>query len=285
MFNTLITTDELASACGTAGRRRSATCATTSRNRTPGARRSTAPATSPARCSCTSTATCRRRRPAPTAAIRCLRPKPRRRLFGRLGIAAGKQVVAYDQGGGTFAARLWWMLRWLGHDAVAVLDGGYAKWTAEGRAVDDRRRGARARAVRDRAASRRPSTRPASMASLARQTLLLIDARAPERFRGETEPLDPVAGHIPGARNRPYTHQSQCRRHVQAPGVPARRVRRAARRRAARPRRPPMRVRRHRVPQHARDGRSPGLHGTRLYPGSWSEWCADPARPVADGAR
>ena len=202
--------------------------------------------------------------------------------FGRLGIAAGKQVVAYDQASGMFASRLWWMLRWLGFDAVAVLDGGYAKWTAEGRPV----------------ATDVPTPAPAPFAvrrvtptvnatgvaaSLARQTLCIVDARAPERFRGDTEPLDPVAGHIPGARNRPYVQNlnpdqtmksaAALRAEFEAllDGVP------------------------HDLVVHScGSGVSAchnilamevaGVHGTRLYPGSWSEWCADPSRPVATGA-
>ncbi|MEO8753946.1 MAG: sulfurtransferase, partial [Casimicrobiaceae bacterium] len=131
-------------------------------------------------------------------------PETAAALFGRLGIADGKQVVAYDQRGGMFAARLWWMLHWLGFDAAAVLDGGFAKWTAEGRAT------ATDAVVPGLAAFRVGRVTPTVnasgiMASLARQRLFLIDARAEERFRGETEPMDPVAGHIPGAHNRPYT--------------------------------------------------------------------------------
>jgi len=201
--------------------------------------------------------------------------------FGRLGIAVGKQVVAYDQGGGMFAARLWWMLQWLGFEAAAVLDGGYAKWVAEGRAIDT---DAVAPAPAEFTVERVTPTVNATgvMASLARQRLLLIDARAPERFRGETEPLDPVAGHIPGARNRPYTlnlnadgtfkHPAFLRAEFGAllAGEP------------------------HDLVVHQCGSgvtachnllamEIAGISGTRLYPGSWSEWCADPARPVSTG--
>ena len=139
----------------------SATCGTISRSRTRGARRSTAPATFRAPCSFTSIATF----PAPKTGTNGRHPLPSPEaaaaLFGRLGIADGKQVVAYDQGGGMFAARLWWMLRWLGFEAAAVLDGGYAKWVAEGRAIDDRCRAPAPRRVHGPSASRRPSMRPA----------------------------------------------------------------------------------------------------------------------------
>lgn len=208
-------------------------------------------------------------------------PETTAAMFGRLGIADGKQVVAYDQSGGMFAARLWWMLHWLGFDAAAVLDGGYAKWVAEGRAIETD-------AVEPLAAAfaigRVTPTVNATgvMASLARQRLLLIDARTPERFRGEAEPLDPVAGHIPGARNRPYAlnlapdgtfkHPAFLRAEFGAllEGVP------------------------HDLVVHQCGSgitachnllamEVAGIGGTRLYPGSWSEWCADPARPVAVG--
>jgi thiosulfate/3-mercaptopyruvate sulfurtransferase len=208
-------------------------------------------------------------------------PEAAAALFGRLGIAVGKQVVAYDQGGGMFAARLWWMLQWLGFEAAAVLDGGYAKWVAEGRAIDT---DAVAPAPAEFTVERVTPTVNATgvMASLARQRLLLIDARAPERFRGETEPLDPVAGHIPGARNRPYTlnlnadgtfkHPAFLRAEFGAllAGEP------------------------HDLVVHQCGSgvtachnllamEIAGISGTRLYPGSWSEWCADPARPVSTG--
>jgi thiosulfate/3-mercaptopyruvate sulfurtransferase len=208
-------------------------------------------------------------------------PEAAAATFGRLGISPGRQVVAYDQGPGVYAARLWWMLRWLGFDAVAVLDGGFAKWKTEARplAAEIPRPEPAAFAIR-----RVQPTVNASgiMASLPRTTLVILDARAPERFRGETEPLDPVAGHIPGARNRPYTHNLDAAGTFKHPAF--------------------LRAEFDRV----LDGAAPdlvvhqcgsgvtachnmlamevaGFPATRLYPGSWSEWCADPSRPIATG--
>lgn len=128
-------------------------------------------------------------------------PAQMTRLFGRLGIDARTQVVAYDDQSGHYAARLWWMLRYLGHDAVAVLDGGWPAWTAGGLPVET----GPGRARPERLFTGEPQAGwLASMEEMesARQ---IIDARAPERYRGEVEPLDPVAGRIPGAANRPYT--------------------------------------------------------------------------------
>jgi thiosulfate/3-mercaptopyruvate sulfurtransferase len=208
-------------------------------------------------------------------------PEAAAQTFGRLGIASGKQVVAYDQGGGAFAARLWWMLRWLGFDAVAVLDGGYAKWMREGRVVSEE--ATAPSPAHFTIASVTPTVNASGvMASLARRALLLLDARSPERFRGETEPLDPVAGHIPGARNRPYTNNLDSDGTFKHPaflraefeklldGVP------------------------HDLVVHQCGSgvtachnvlamEVAGITGTRLYPGSWSEWVADPTRPVETG--
>jgi thiosulfate/3-mercaptopyruvate sulfurtransferase len=202
-------------------------------------------------------------------------------LFGRLGIDARRQVVAYDQNSGMFASRLWWMLRWLGHDAVAVLDGGFDAWQRAGLPT-----AAEVRAPRE--ATFAPG-RPAPTADAAEieaglrgGALTLVDARAPERFRGDVEPLDPVAGHIPGALNRPFAMNLNADGRMR----PADDLRAeftallAGRDLSA-------------VVHHCGSGVSAchnllamevaGLAGTRLYPGSWSEWCADPARPVARG--
>ena len=131
-------------------------------------------------------------------------PETAAALFGRLGIDAGKQVVAYDSGGAMYAPRLWWMLRWLGHDAVAVLDGGIAKWVREGRPVTAEIPSARPVTFTIRQVG---STVSASdvLASLGRRSLTLVDARGAERFRGDVELIDPVAGHIPGSVNRPFS--------------------------------------------------------------------------------
>ena len=192
-------------------------------------------------------------------------------------------MVAYDQGSGAFAARLWWMLRWLGHDAVAVLDGGFAKWNS-GRTAGAAPRLRHAPPPTFSIRRVTPTVNASGvMASLARQRLLLVDARAPERFRGETEPLDPVAGHIPGARNRPYTENlspdgtfkpaaflraefgalldgasEELVVHQCGSGVTA--------------------------CHNVLAMKIAGYKDTRLYPGSWSEWVADPARPVALGS-
>jgi thiosulfate/3-mercaptopyruvate sulfurtransferase len=207
--------------------------------------------------------------------------------LGRFGIDAAVQVVAYDQGAGAFAARLWWLLRWLGHRAVAVLDGGLPAWQRAGLPLASAlaSRAARTfRAVRDDSMWVSSAQIAAAVASgaFARGTGLLVDARSAERFAGENETLDPVAGHIPGARNHPYStnHDAQGR------FLPAAQLRRAWEEtlRAQ----PPQRV-------IAMCGSGvtachnllalevAGLAGARLYAGSWSEWIRDPAHAVALG--
>lgn len=202
--------------------------------------------------------------------------------LGAAGIDARTQVVAYDDRGGASAARLWWLLRWLGHEAIAVLDGGLPRWIAEGRPVDT--------AVAQRTPARfegRP--RDGAMvdsafvlAHLGSREALLVDARAPARYRGEVEPLDPVAGHIPGALNRPLTMNLDERgafRPSAALRAEFERLLDGA---------PPQRV-----VHYCGSGvgschnvlamEVAGLRGSRLYPGSWSEWIADPLRPVERG--
>jgi len=131
------------------------------------------------------------------------------RTFIRLGIGSGMQVVVYDQDSGMFASRLWWLLRWMGHDAVAVLDGGFAKWTAEGRPVESAGSSKYVRsAVRFTGAPRVDMAVDVNnvandvAATVEQGGAMLVDARAPERYRGDVEPLDRVPGHIPGAVNR-----------------------------------------------------------------------------------
>ena len=122
------------------------------------------------------------------------------RLFSRLGIGPGVQVVAYDDSSGHYAARLWWMLRFMGHQAVAVLDGGWPLWVSAGLLVAHGRESRPPREFMGQPHWEQVVSR-AEIASAP----LLVDARAPERYRGEVELIDPVAGHIPGAINRPYS--------------------------------------------------------------------------------
>ncbi|MGE5794169.1 MAG: sulfurtransferase [Bacteroidota bacterium] len=200
--------------------------------------------------------------------------------LGAAGVGPQTQVVAYDAQGSVNASRLWWMLRWLGHDAVAVLDGGLGKWLREERPVT-------AELPRVHAARFEPRPRPLAvdaarvLAGLRSPAMKIVDARSGERYRGEAEPIDPVAGHIPGSLNR------FVRANLEGGAF-----------------KPPARLREEFLA--LLDGSAPetivhscgsgvaachnllameiaGLAGSRLYPGSWSEWIADPARPRATG--
>jgi thiosulfate/3-mercaptopyruvate sulfurtransferase len=202
--------------------------------------------------------------------------------FGRMGIDAKRQVIAYDQAGGVWASRLWWLLHWLGHDAAAVLDGGFDRWRAEGRPVTRVMP-----ALRPATFVAQPPTPIASADEILHHlddgTLQVLDARAPERYRGDVEPIDPVAGHIPGARNRPYTENLT----PQGGFKPTQQLR--SEYNALLAGRPASSV----VHQCGSGVTAchnmlamtiAGLPGSRLYPGSWSEWVADSARPVARGS-
>lgn len=194
------------------------------------------------------------------------------------GIGAQSQVVVYDDAGGAFAARLWWMLRWLGHDAVAVLDGGFPAWVAEGHPVIDTQaivpRGDFVARPRDEwLVTARELATPQSTGQK------LFDARAPERFRGDVEPIDPVAGHIPGAENLPFAENLRDGRFRSPAELRARFAR-------ALGDTPPEQAvvycgsgvtACHDVLAFAHAG----LPLPRLYAGSWSEWITDPARPTA----
>jgi len=208
-------------------------------------------------------------------------PDSLERALRRAGVCKGRAVVVYDDADGSVAARAWWLLRWAGHAEVAVLDGGFAAWVAQGMPVT-------AEVTRPRAGDieihpgRMPVLDADEAAALARDGVLL-DARAGERYRGETEPIDPKAGHIPGARNAPFAA------HVGADGRW----------------RPAGELARHfadagvatGVPVAAYCGS--GVTATSvvlalevagrqepaaLYPGSWSQWSGDPSRPVATGS-
>jgi thiosulfate/3-mercaptopyruvate sulfurtransferase len=195
------------------------------------------------------------------------------------GINGDTQVVAYDNRGGGIAVRLWWMLKWLGHDAAAVMDGSFSHWKAAGLPVTDEIPAPRSKRFV-------PNPRPELIASLEEVTklgehpeLLLVDSRAPERYRGETEPIDPVAGHIPGAVNRFFMHNlGEDGRLLPVSGL-------------------------NEIFSELTGGRNPedvifycgsgvtsahnilamvhaGLGMPRIYPGSWSEWITDPGRPI-----
>lgn len=204
--------------------------------------------------------------------------------LGAWGIGSCTQVVAYDDAGGAFAARLWWLLGWLGHDAVAVLDGGWPRWIGEGRPI---REGVEQRppcAFTPRLQPERVVTADDVKQRLHDPAWRLLDARAPERYQGVQEPIDPVAGHIPGAVNAPFSEN------LTSAGTflsPERLRQRFA---ALLGGVPPERTicycgsgvtAAHNVlaMTHA------GLPGARLYAGSWSEWITDPRRPVARGVR
>ncbi len=197
------------------------------------------------------------------------------------GIATDTHVIAYDAQGGMYAARLWWMLRWLGHGAVSVLDGGWQAWLAAGVA---QQAGPAAEVAPASFQRRAPlvSARSVSevLANLHAAAELVVDARAPDRFRGENETLDAQAGHIPGARNRffkdnlaadgLFKQPAQLRSEwlaVLGDYAPATVIAQCGSGVTACHNLLAMEV--------------AGLSGAALYPGSWSEWSSDAARPVA----
>ncbi|KHK56239.1 3-mercaptopyruvate sulfurtransferase [Ralstonia sp. A12] len=204
-----------------------------------------------------------------------------------LGVNDDTQVVAYDRQGSMYAARLWWLLRWVGHADVAVLDGGLQAWEAAHYPVN--------KIVPDEpqlSATPGNLTRKPSLASLVNADIVqkylghadkpIIDARAPDRYRGENETLDPVGGHIPGARNRFF------RDNLRADGTfkPAEQLRAdfAAVLADAKPADAMLQCGSGVTACHnALAMEVAGLTGAALYAGSWSEWCSDPARPVATG--
>lgn len=195
----------------------------------------------------------------------------------RAGVSRGQRVVVYDAGPGTVASRLWWLLRHYGHDDVLVLDGGLAAWTATGRPLTTEPV-VPAPGDWEGEPGRLPTVEAGDVPRIARSGLL-IDVRAPERFRGEHEPLDPVAGHIPGAVNAPLAgNTDEVGRFLDADGL--------------RRRFEELGVDAHGdVAAYCGSGvtatqtllalRLAGFDDAALYPGSWSGWIADPARPVA----
>ncbi|HVL56050.1 MAG TPA: sulfurtransferase [Burkholderiaceae bacterium] len=206
-----------------------------------------------------------------------------RARLAALGLSDARQLIAYDASGGQMAARLWWLARWLGHERVAVLDGDLSAWTAAGYPLSSQLPAPPAPGrLSERAPLASAFDAESVAAGLRDGTALVVDARAPERYEGKTEPIDPVAGHIPGAVNR--FNRENLRPDGRFKPAPVLRAEFETLLRG----RPPSQV----VHQcgsgvaachsllameHA------GLHGASLYAGSWSEWIADPQRPIATG--
>ena len=204
-------------------------------------------------------------------------------FLNRHGVTAETQIVAYDDVGGQYAARLWWLARWIGLTRVAVLDGGFPKWVADGHPVStghpELRGGGNVVATPDDSQWVQAST---VMDALNSGKSLVLDARAAERFRGDVEPIDRVAGHIPGARNRFF--KENLNSDLTLRPVPELQHEFAELLQGRSPAD---------VVHHCGSGitacanllamEHAGLKGSKLYAGSWSEWIADPARPVARG--
>lgn len=198
-------------------------------------------------------------------------------VFSRWGIEDGVEVVAYDAGVDFFAARLWWSLRYLGHTLVRVLDGGYDAWQAAGL---PEAAGEESRPLRRFVA--RPQPNSVALTPQIPGAARLVDARAPERYRGEVEPLDRVAGHIPGARSYEWRRSFGPEGRL-LPG-PALRAQLEGALAGVAPEQAIVYCGSGVSASHVLLAMAvAGLHGARLYPGSWSEWCADRSRPVATG--
>jgi thiosulfate/3-mercaptopyruvate sulfurtransferase len=204
--------------------------------------------------------------------------------LGRWGVTPETQVVAYDADNGAYAARLWWLLRWVGHRRVAVLDGGYKAWLAAGQPTSTdapQRTRTKFEVHPDRTAWLDADEVAARLRS---GNWRLLDARAPERFAGAVEPIDPVAGHVPGARNHPFALDLDSSGRFLAPEE--------------------LRARFEKSQEGINDAHTiamcgsgvtachlllameaAGKPGAKLYAGSWSEWIRDPSRPIATGDR
>jgi thiosulfate/3-mercaptopyruvate sulfurtransferase len=202
------------------------------------------------------------------------------------GIAADTQVVVYDSASGALASRLWWLLRWLGHEHVAVLDGGLKAWLEAGGKLECHEpEFARAIFVARPDPTRIVTTEEISAAIKAGEELNLFDARDAPRFRGDSEPIDPVAGHVPGAVNLPMTSN------LDADGRwrPANELRELWQEvlKSARPDLPVTTMCGSGVTacHLVLSAQIAGLPEPRVYVGSWSEWIRDPGRPVATGVR
>ena len=214
-------------------------------------------------------------------------PLPSRESFAAwlrsVGFGNQMQAVVYDRQGSLYCGRLWWMLKWAGHEDVAVLDGGLQAWLALGGAAESGAVAPRAAGDFSLSAARTALVTTDTVSrNLGRPTQSLVDARGVPRFKGEMEPLDPVAGHIPGALNRPFGLNFDESGRFKSPAQLKAEFQSLLARRAPST-----------VVHQCGSGVSAvpniiamelaGLGRTALYAGSWSEWCSDPARPVAQG--
>jgi thiosulfate/3-mercaptopyruvate sulfurtransferase len=198
--------------------------------------------------------------------------------FSRIGVEQNKKVIFYDDAGGMFAVRAWWLLRWLGHENVALLDGGITKWLAENRPVDAL---VPKSTLANFSAARGwlPVNADYVLQRLHQADMCLIDARAADRFAGQNEILDPVAGHIPGALNRPFKTNLNADGSFKNSATLKQEFELLLKNKTAK-----------NVVHQCGSGVTAchnlfamelaGLHGSKLYPGSWSEWCADASRPM-----
>jgi thiosulfate/3-mercaptopyruvate sulfurtransferase len=209
-------------------------------------------------------------------------PQEFARTLERLGISNHTQVVTLDTSGGSFAARFWWMLKWLGHSSVAVLNGGWNAWKSAGFPIAQ---GVETRPQGNFVPNPQPDkyiTTSEMVKLLGKSEYKIIDARAPERYRGEFEPLDPVAGHIPGSLNR--FHEKNLARAGKLKSAEI--LRKEFRELIGDT--PP-----HQVIVYCGSGvtschhllamEHAGIQGAKLYAGSWSEWIRDPSRPIEVG--
>jgi thiosulfate/3-mercaptopyruvate sulfurtransferase len=210
------------------------------------------------------------------------RPRELAAQLGRWGIDNDTTVVAYDEGNGSVAARLWWLLGWLGHEHRLVLDGGLAAWEAAQLPLETHAPQWQTRAFEPRAAAADFIVATDAIAAFQERGGLLVDVRGAPRYRGDQEPIDPVAGHVPGAVNRPFSANVTQAGRFKAPAELAREL------------------------TQLLDGRAPsqlaamcgsgvtachlllamavaGLPPGRLYAGSWSEWIRDRSRPIRTG--
>ncbi len=204
-------------------------------------------------------------------------------FLARHGVAQHAAIVAYDDVGGQFASRLWWMARWIGLANVYLLDGGIGKWVAEGRAMSTDVPVPRPVALKANPDPLMLWSAAEVQAHLGDPAHRLIDARAPERYRGEVEPIDPVAGHIPGAVNRFFKDNLHADLTLRSKEEIAQGFSALI-----------GDVSPENVIHQCGSGvtacmnifamEMAGLKGSKLYAGSWSEWVSDPARPIVKGA-